>query len=127
MAALKNKIGNFEFHSISTPNGVPSYGETLAPIERPGVDGTLWARQGKRGERFMMETVSTFDRLSDANDAITDYNLLRSQVVEVTLNNRVYSNILILSVRSNPPGELIVASNDAKYEVKCQWEGYVNA
>lgn len=123
--AVKNKISGLEFDSIRS-DGVPAYGWSLQAITRSGVDGALWRRLGRRGESFTVTSSATFRTLSEANRAIGDYEKLLGTSCQMELQNRELPKVMVLAVRCSPPAELLVASNGAKYEVKCNWELYIN-
>ena len=114
-----NKINDFVFESMSGDFG--NYGDVVEDETRPGIDGHTFRKLGKRGDRFTIETKSTFDRESEVARAKTDYQAMQGRFVNITdWTSTVYKMVFVHAVTTNHK-PMLISTDDNSYIVSCKW------
>jgi hypothetical protein len=117
--ATQIKIDSYVFNSMSGDFG--NYGDVVEDETRPGIDGHTFRKLGKRGERFQIETRSTFRTASLTTRAKTDYQALQGRFVNITdWSGTTYKMVFIHAVTVNHK-DMLSSTNNDNFIVICKW------
>lgn len=114
-----NTIDSFTF--ISMTGQIPSYAQRVIEETRPGVDGHIFRKLGKRGGRFTLTTRSTHVDFETAELAKFDYEQLQSNFVNIEKAGQILSKIMVHSV-STELQPLLVSTDGNTWMIIAQWE-----
>lgn len=117
--ATEIKIADYVFNTMSGDFG--NYGDVVEDETRPGIDGHTFRKLGKRGDRFQIETKSTFRSESLAGRAKTDYQALQGRFVNIIdWSGTAYKMVLVHAVTTSHK-QILASTDNNKYIVICKW------
>jgi len=117
--ASEIQINDYVFNSMSGDFG--NYGDWVEDETRPGIDGHTFRKLGKRGDRFQIETRSTFRTESLAVRAKTDYQALQGRFVNIIdWSGTAYRMVFVHAVTANHR-QILASTDNNEYIVICKW------
>ncbi len=112
-------IGSYSF--VSMAGQVGAFSSAIQDLSRPGVDGHAFRDIGKRGDRFMIQTISTVSSIADAISLVDSYNKLIGTFQPVEHGYISILQVIIHNVKCNIM-EISAATNSHSYMVSTMWE-----
>jgi hypothetical protein len=112
-------IGSLEFMTMT--GDIYPAGPVVEPIQRPGVNGTMWRYLGSKGRAFKVKTMAFYSDASTVNAFLVNYS--QSVGLDLILTDPTGMTWGVYVEESMPslPKYVLNSTLGAGYLVECEW------